>query len=529
MADCRAFYGFDESYFAQRNCANTAAEIAGQPALWRALSEALRAKKQEIADFMGGLRDSGGLGDQGGLGSLGGLGDQGGSGGLGSLGVPGSLRDPGSLGDPSGLGGLGNPPNLRIVLTGAGSSAFVGEALACFAASASGIKCEAVHTTDIVSAPDATLFDDIPTLLISFARSGNSPESAGAVQYARKRIKRLYEAAIICDGASSLSKITAESDKSFVLLMPDGSNDKGFAMTASFTCMLLAGFAMLNYGKIDEIADDICTLSDTVESGATKMSEIAMQLAQKPFDRAVYLACGAYKGLAHEGSLKMMELTNGGVNASFDSATGFRHGPKTVIKDKTLSLHFISNNRFTANYDLDLLREMSGEKKGNIIAALYTGHTDPHKYPDSPGHPDSPGCPDSPGSNGTPERTAPPIHPYSPGSNGTPWRTDSPIHPDSPGCPDSPVHPVSSGRPDSPVHTDSPGYSSDLAADFAYNIKSGGYGVAADICAGINGIVFFQMLAMHKSLSLGINTDNPSAGGQVNRVVKGVRIYPLPS
>ena len=336
----------------------------------------------------------------------------------------------------------------RIILTGAGSSAFIGEALALFVAKSSGIKCEAIHTTDIVSAPETVLFPNIPTLLISFARSGNSPESVGAVQYARKAVKNLFEIAIVCDGTSKLANITKEDEKNLLLVMPEGSNDKGFAMTSSVTCMLLAGFALLNYEKIDEIIKDISLLSEYIAKSSLELSVMAQKLAKIPFDRAVYLGSGGGRGLAHEGSLKMMELSNGEVNACFDTAAGFRHGPKTVLKDNTLSLHFISSDPFTAKYDMDLLAEMFREKNKNTIVAICAENA-----------------------------------------------------------------------------KDIPSAANSQVPDEIITLSSTGYGFAADLCVGISGLVFSQMLAMYKSLNLGITTDNPCPGGQVNRVVKGVIIY----
>ena len=393
MSACYDYYGLDEQFFRDKTCINTASEIAAQPKLWKELGGLLLEKKHSISTFMSTL-------------------------------------------------GQGDLSKIRIILTGAGSSAFIGEALASFAAKSSSVKCEAIHTTDIVSAPETVLFPDIPTLLISFARSGNSPESVGAVQYARKIIKNLYEVAIVCDGTSKLFNVTAEDSKNLILVMPEGSNDRGFAMTSSVSCMLLAGFALLNYQKIDEIVKDINQLSENINKECRVISDTAQRITKRNFDRAVYIGSGGFKGLAHEGSLKMMELTNGGVNCSHDSATGFRHGPKTVIKDNTLSLHFISSDPFTARYDMDLLNELNNEKNKNTVVAIYTGKAET-------------------------------------------------------------------------VNTDD-----------SVVLGSSGYGFAGDLCSGISGLVFFQIFAMHKSLEMGITTDNPSPGGQVNRVVKGVTVYP---
>ena len=311
------FYGVGKDYFESKSCLHTAGEIAHQPAMWRKLSEYLRETKPAIADFM-------------------------------------SKVD----------------KDIRIVLTGAGSSGFVGRAVAGFVAQSASVNCEAIHTTDIVSAPEMCLFADTPTLLISFARSGNSPESVGVVKYARKIVENLFEIAIVCDGGSSLGKITRESNRGLVLVMPEGTNDKGFAMTSSVSCMMLAGFAALCFDRIDKIADDILLLADQVEKDSANMAKVAAACAELDFQRAWYLGSGPLAALAQEGALKMMELTNGAVVAGFNNSAEFRHGPKTVLNPKTLTVHFISNNEFTAKYDLDMLNELYSQRDGNKVAAM---------------------------------------------------------------------------------------------------------------------------------------------------------------
>ena len=47
-----------------------------------------------------------------------------------------------------------------------------------------------------------------------------------------------------------------------------------------------------------------------------------------------------------------------------------------------------------------------------------------------------------------------------------------------------------------------------------------------NIMLGLDFIMFAQTLAVMKSLSMGITPDNPCPTGEVNRVVKGVILYP---
>ena len=129
--------------------------------------------------------------------------------------------------------------NLRIVLTGAGTSAFIGECLAP-AMLGLGIRAEAVPTTDLVSGPACFLQPEVPTLLVSFARSGGSPESVAAVTLADQLLNEVHHLVITCNPDGELHRMAQDRANAFVLLLPDATHDRGFAMTTSFTSMLLA-------------------------------------------------------------------------------------------------------------------------------------------------------------------------------------------------------------------------------------------------------------------------------------------------
>lgn len=83
-------------------------------------------------------------------------------------------------------------------------------------------------------------------------------------------------------------------------------------------------------------------------------------LAAGGFERIVYLGSGPLTGLARESALKLLELTAGTVVSYFDSALGFRHGPKSVIDERTLVIVYLSNDEYTRAYDLDIIDELRG-------------------------------------------------------------------------------------------------------------------------------------------------------------------------
>ena len=311
------FFGLDSEYFAKAGCTLTSVEIAGQPETWLSLCDLLEDNAAKIRSFF----------------------------------------------ERFSLDGR------RIVLTGAGSSGFVASMLSCHIAERFGILSDAIHTTDIVSSPNAFI-KDVPTLLISFGRSGNSPESVGAVQACRKLVSDLYEITIVCDGNSKLSNCAKESDKSLLLVMPEGANDKAFAMTCSVSCMLLAGFAVFGIDKLSGITRDIALLSDYVANSSQALSKVAQDVAGLDVERLWYIGCGSAQALMREGALKVMEVTNGKIVAGSNNAPEFRHGPKTVINSKAATIHFVSNNDFTAQYDNDLLDEILSQRDKNKVVSI---------------------------------------------------------------------------------------------------------------------------------------------------------------
>lgn len=259
---------------------------------------------------------------------------------------------------------------FRIILTGAGTSAFAGEVCEPYLTSLLNKRVEAIATTDLVASPKSYFIKDIPTLLVSFARSGNSPESVHAVNLASQLVDDLYQIVITCNENGKLAKNTVNDEKSLLLLMPPQTNDLGFAMTSSFTTMVLNAMAVFNIDNIENFSSDVDKLSNSVNDFIENNIEKVTSLANEDFERIVYLGSSTSKGIARESALKVLELTAGKVNASYDTPLGFRHGPKSVVDDETVSVIYISNDEYTRKYDLDLAKEMLTHKKNDKVVIV---------------------------------------------------------------------------------------------------------------------------------------------------------------
>ncbi|WIB64673.1 SIS domain-containing protein [Curtobacterium sp. MCBD17_040] len=244
--------------------------------------------------------------------------------------------------------------DLRIVFTGAGTSAFAGGVVAPTVARATGRRVESIATTDIVSNPRHYLAEDVPTLLVSFARSGNSPESVAATRLTDQVLGDASHLVITCNAGGALAQEHQERPDSFVLLMPQRSDDAGFAMTSSFTSMMLS--ALLAF--LGDAPETVAALSSAANQVIGEDWDSIKGLAQDGLRRLVYLGSGPLAALAQESALKTLELTAGGVVSYHDSSLGFRHGPKAVLDAETLVVVYISNDPYTRSYDLDIVAEL---------------------------------------------------------------------------------------------------------------------------------------------------------------------------
>jgi tagatose-6-phosphate ketose/aldose isomerase len=264
--------------------------------------------------------------------------------------------------------------DMRVILGGAGTSSFIGECLAPFLASTLQCRVEAIATTDLVSAPALYFEAGTPTLLVSFGRSGNSPESAAALDLAEQLVREIHHVAITCNPDGELAHRIASSRNGEMILLPEETNDRSFAMTSSFSAMTWAGLATLC--GIEGMGARIDRVASAMDRVVATQAAAMKSLAACRYERVVYLGSHIFKGLAREAALKLLELTDGRVVALHDSPLGFRHGPKTIVNARTLVVIFLSDDAYTRRYDLDLLQEIAQDGNAGGVLAICARNED---------------------------------------------------------------------------------------------------------------------------------------------------------
>lgn len=261
---------------------------------------------------------------------------------------------------------------VKVIFTGAGTSAYIGHTVLPYLTKNNRMKdwfFESTPTTSLVSNPYDYLIKEIPTLLVSFGRSGNSPESEAAVELASQIVDDLYQLTITCSSEGKLAQKSIDNEKNYLLLMPEKANDKGFAMTGAFTSMTLTAlliFDIQNFEVKEKVVEELGIMARSIIERENQLQKIV----ESKFNRVVYLGSGSLEGLSQEAQLKMLELTAGEIIPTYESPLGFRHGPKSIIDKETALFIFRSTDSYTRMYEDDLLNEVYEDKLAKNIWSI---------------------------------------------------------------------------------------------------------------------------------------------------------------
>ena len=266
----------------------------------------------------------------------------------------------------------------EAIFTGAGTSAYIGDVLEVAVADTIFRGARSVATTDLITHPTTYFSPEKKVLLISFARSGNSPESMGAVTLADSicgdNIAHIF---ITCNEKGRLAQI-AGRENCLLLLLPPETDDKSLAMTSSFSTMLLTALLLANIRKLEFEEAPIRNLVAYAAGVLEKYDAAIRGIAARDFSRAIFLGSGELKGIAEESHLKLQELTDGGVVCSFDSFLGFRHGPKADVNGasgRSVKLITLAPEAFDS---ADLIRQINSN---NHVVAMVAVSPAPAEVP----------------------------------------------------------------------------------------------------------------------------------------------------
>ncbi|WP_395643785.1 SIS domain-containing protein [Rudaea sp.] len=261
----------------------------------------------------------------------------------------------------------------HIVLTGSGSSVHAGECLAAVLQATLRIPCRAIPAGDLLTHLRGTLAPG-RGLIVSIARSGDSPESAAVVDSILATAPACTHLIVTCNANGRLATRYRDEPRVRMLLLDARTNDRSLVMTSSFTNMLLAGGA-LTQGNAGAYAASTQLAAEAAQRVFDRHADALAMIARQPFANAVYLASGAGLGAARESALKMLEMSGGAVATMAETFLGLRHGPMSALNRPSLVVAFLSAQASVRDYEYDLLRELERKQLG--LARVIVGENIP--------------------------------------------------------------------------------------------------------------------------------------------------------
>ena len=259
--------------------------------------------------------------------------------------------------------GLTGSKHAELILSGAGSSEFVGNAVAPGLRKRLKRTVTSVSTTNIVTHPEIFV-PGRDYVVLSFARSGNSPESMATYELVKQVCPAAKQIAITCNKDGALAKAAKKDAGSLYVELPEETNDRSLVMTSSFTTMAMTalGLGMLNAGAA--FSAMAATIGAAGQRVMREYGDTIKTFADQPFTRACFLGSGPLLGTMQECHLKLQEMTEGRVVSMFNSFVGLRHGPQVFVNKDCAVIAALSGDAYVRSYEMDMLRELKAKKQG---------------------------------------------------------------------------------------------------------------------------------------------------------------------
>ena len=274
--------------------------------------------------------------------------------------------------------GVSATPNQKpaVFLVGAGTSDYIGQAV--YHLLRTRWQCEVFPVASTSLLPDFSdyLLTERRYLWISFSRSGDSPEGVAVLERAFAEAPHVSHLLVTCNSNGRMRRLIEGCDNGFAIVLDDATNDRGLAMTSSFTNMVLAGQILAHAWSIDEYAPVLRSLIHAGESLLPRAAQLASDLAHQGYPRACFVGSGALAGTAMECALKLLEMTAGTVPTLSQSTLGLRHGPMAALDSNTLFVSLVSSQKQRRKYDIDLLREIGTKHLARTRVAIATDSQD---------------------------------------------------------------------------------------------------------------------------------------------------------
>ena len=252
--------------------------------------------------------------------------------------------------------GVGTKP-LNVFLVGAGTSDYIGKSVCALLQKSWLCNVEAVPSTDLLTNMEDHVIPERDYLWISFSRSGDSSEGVAVLERALTQFPRIKHLIVTCNRNGKMARSFESEENVLSLILDDEVNDRGLAMTSSFSNMVIAAQALAHMRTLVTYGSVVASLATSASQVLPWAMSVCERMVAQGFSKVCFLGTGPLKGAAIESALKVLELTGGRVIGFAESFLGLRHGPLSAVDGDTLVVAFLSGDSRRKAFELDLLRE----------------------------------------------------------------------------------------------------------------------------------------------------------------------------
>jgi tagatose-6-phosphate ketose/aldose isomerase len=258
-----------------------------------------------------------------------------------------------------------------VFLVGAGTSDYIGRAVADLLRQRWCRPVWPVPSTDLLTNMENLILPRREYLWISFSRSGDSSEGVAVLEKALATYPHVRHLVVTCNHAGRMAQLCSQNpDQMLALVLDDAVNDRGLAMTSSFSNMVVGAQCLALLDDIDRYQEILSSMKKMGNRFLQEAADIASPIAGMNFSQACFLGSGPLAAVANESALKLLELTAGKLHTISESVLGFRHGPMSALDKNTVFTQFISNDPRKQKYELDLLREVRDKDLAGITIVI---------------------------------------------------------------------------------------------------------------------------------------------------------------
>jgi tagatose-6-phosphate ketose/aldose isomerase len=266
----------------------------------------------------------------------------------------------------------------RVVLTGSGSSQYAGDCVAPALRNDLGLPVEVQGGGSLLLGAKASVAGE-KTLVVSLARSGESPESAAVVERLLKSEPLAKHLILTCNANGRLAREFACNPRVRVVALSEEVHDRSLVMTSSFTNLALSARFL---GFLDR-PREFATLAGHLDTAARRLlmtwPDRLAGFVSGDIDRMVFLGDGCRFGAARESALKLLEMTAGRIVTMAETYLGLRHGPMCFVNERTLVVCFLSSDPLVQAYERDLIAELDAKRLGarKLLVGMNAGGPGP--------------------------------------------------------------------------------------------------------------------------------------------------------